>query len=319
MSSGARSWIPWLAAAGVGSLTAVQSRANGSLGTILESGLHASVVSFAVGLTLLTVSGLAITRIREGMTRFLRALGSGEMPWWWAMGGIFGALFIFSQSFAVGTIGVALFAVALVSGQNLASLIVDAVGLGPRGRQPVSVVRMASSVIGIVAVGIAVAGRVGEDSLSVPAVALCIIAGIGVAIQQALNGRLTTISREPMAAAWANFAVGSLILTLALLMLTATGARALEPLPAGPWWLYLGGIIGAAFIATTAWVVGKVGVLAISLLVTAGQLTGALVLDVVILDVVDGPLIVGVLLSLGAVALTASQGQIRGLLGRQRA
>ena len=58
MSGGARSWIPWLAAAGVGSLTAVQSRANGSLGTILESGLHASVVSFAVGLSLLTVSGL---------------------------------------------------------------------------------------------------------------------------------------------------------------------------------------------------------------------------------------------------------------------
>lgn len=305
MSGGARSWIPWLAAAGVGSLTAVQSRANGSLGTILESGLHASVVSFAVGLSLLTVSGLVITRIREGMVRFLRALGSGEMPWWWAMGGIFGALFIFSQSFTVGIIGVALFAVALVSGQNLASLIVDAVGLGPRGRQPVSVVRIASSMIGIVAVGIAVSGRVGEDSLSVPAVALCVVAGIGVAIQQAINGRLTTISREPMAAAWANFAVGSLILTLALLIITATGARALEPLPAGPWWLYLGGIIGATFIATTAWVVGKVGVLAISLLVTAGQLTGALVLDVVILDVVDGPLIAGVLLSFGAVALTA--------------
>ncbi|MEL0148155.1 MAG: DMT family transporter, partial [Actinomycetota bacterium] len=237
--------------------------------------------------------------------RFLRALGSGEMPWWWAMGGIFGALFIFSQSFAVGTIGVALFAVALVSGQNLASLIVDAVGLGPRGRQPVSAVRMASSMIGIVAVGIALSGRVGEDSLSVPAVALCVIAGIGVAIQQALNGRLTTISREPMAAAWANFAVGSFILTLALLMITATGARALEPLPTSPWWLYLGGIIGATFIATTAWVVGKVGVLAISLLVTAGQLTGALVLDVVILDVVDGPLIAGAFLSVGAVALTA--------------
>ena len=305
MSGGARSWIPWLAAAGVGSLTAVQSRANGSLGTILESGLHASVVSFAVGLTVLTVVGLTVTRIRLGLVRLLAALRSGEMPWWWAMGGVFGALFIFSQSFTVGIIGVALFAVALVSGQNLASLIVDAVGLGPRGRQPVSVVRIASSTIGIVAVGIAVSGRVGQDSPSVPPAAPWVVARLGVALQQAINGRLTTISREPMAAAWANFAVGSLILTLALLMITATGARALEPLPAGPWWLYLGGIIGAIFIATTAWVVGKVGVLAVSLLVTAGQLTGALVLDVVILDVVDGPLIAGVLLSFGAVALTA--------------
>ena len=159
MNSGARSWIPWLAAAGAGSLTAVQSRANGSLGTILDSGLHASVVSFAVGLTVLTLVGLAVRRIRLGMVRLLAALRSGAMPWWWAMGGVFGALFIFSQSFAVGTIGVALFAVAAVAGQNLASLVVDAVGLGPRGRQPVSVVRMASSMIGIVAVGIAVVRR----------------------------------------------------------------------------------------------------------------------------------------------------------------
>jgi len=317
MSSGARSWIPWLAAAGVGSLTAVQSRANGSLGTILESGLHASVVSFAVGLTLLTVSGLAITRIREGMIRLLRALGSGEMPWWWAMGGIFGALFIFSQSFTVGIIGVALFAVALVSGQNSASLIVDAVGLGPRGKQPISTVRVISAAIGIVAVIVAVSGRLGQDDLSLPAVALCFVTGIGVAIQQAINGRSTTISREPMVAAWSNFALGALIITILLGIVVVSGAGTLRPLPAGPWWLYLGGIIGVTFLATTAWVVGRVGVLAISLLVTAGQLTGALVLDVFLLDVVDGALIAGVLLSFAAVALTAAGGRVKARVSRR--
>ena len=304
MNSGARSWIPWLAAAGAGSLTAVQSRANGSLGTILDSGLHASVVSFAVGLTVLTLVGLAVRRIRLGMVRLLAALRSGAMPWWWAMGGVFGALFIFSQSFAVGTIGVALFAVALVSGQNLASLIVDAVGLGPRGRQPVSVVRMASSMIGIVAVGIAVSGRVREDSVSVRRGALrrrrhrrCHSAGD----QRAINSDFSRTDGCRLG----ELRCRQFHLTFALLMIIAIGARALEALPAGPWWLYLGGVIGATFIATTAWVVGKVGVLAISLLVTAGQLTGALVLDVVILDFVDGPLIAGALLSFGAVALTA--------------
>ena len=316
MSAASRPWIPWLAAAGVGSLTAVQSRANGSLGSILESGLHASVVSFAVGLLLLTVVGLAVKRIRLGMVRFLAALRSGEMPWWWAVGGVFGALFIFSQSFTVGIIGVALFAVALVSGQNVASLIVDAVGLGPRGKQKVSSVRVASAAIGIVAVVVAVSGRLGEDSLSLPAVALCCVTGVGVAIQQSINGRSTTISREPMVAAWSNFALGGLIVTVALGLMVAFGAHSLLPLPAGPWWLYLGGIIGVTFLATTAWVVGKVGVLAISLLATAGQLTGALVLDVFLLDVVDGALVAGVLLSFAAVALTASGGKVKGLFSR---
>ena len=240
MNSGARSWIPWLAAAGAGSLTAVQSRANGSLGTILDSGLHASVVSFAVGLTVLTLVGLAVKRIRLGMVRLLAALRSGAMPWWWAMGrGLRGPVHLLPE---------------FRGGHHRCSALCGGVGLGsePRiadsGRRRARpwrqtariVVRMASSMIGIVAVGIAVSGRVGEDSVSVPAVALCVAAGIGVAIQQAINGRLTTISREPMAAAWANFAVGSFILTFALLMIIAIGARALEPLPAGPWWLYLG-------------------------------------------------------------------------------
>jgi transporter family-2 protein len=306
-----------LAVAAVGSLTAVQSRANGSLGEILHSGLHAATVSFAVGLVLLTVVGLAVRRIREGMVRFLQALRTGEMPWWWAVGGVFGALFIFTQSFTVGIIGVALFAVALVSGQNSASLIVDAVGLGPRGKQPVSTVRVVSAAIGIVAVVVAVSGRLGSDDLSLPAVALCFVTGMGVAIQQAINGRSTTISREPMVAAWSNFALGSLIVTVALGIMVAVGAHSLRSLPSGPWWLYLGGIIGVTFLATTAWVVGRVGVLSISLLATAGQLTGALVLDIFLLDVVDGALIAGVVLSFAAVALTAFGGKIRPLLSRR--
>ena len=291
MSSGARSWIPWLAAAGVGSLTAVQSRANGSLGTILDSGLHASVVSFAVGLTVLTLVGLAVRRIRGTVRNgpppcrtpircHALVVGNGR--------GLRSPVHLFSE---------------FRGGHHRRGTLCGGVGLGSEPRIADSGCRRARpprQTAGIrcaygflhdrhrqLAVGAsfhhqrgfcclwASAWVSGEDSLSAPAVALCVIAGIGVAVQQALNGRLTTISREPMAAAWANFAVGSFILTLALLMITATGARALEPLPAGPWWLYLGGIIGATFIATTAWVVGKVGVLAISLLVTAGQFEGS--------------------------------------------
>jgi transporter family-2 protein len=317
MTASSRPWIPWLAAIGVGGLSAVQSRSNGSLGSILESGLHASAVSFAIGFVLITVIGLLVRRIRIGMIRLLTALRTGEMPWWWAMGGLFGALFIFTQSFTVGIIGVALFAIGLVSGQNVASLIIDAVGLGPKGKQAVSTVRVLSAGLGIVAVLVAVSGRVGNDSFSLPAVALCVVTGVAVAIQQAINGRSTTISKEPMVAAWTNFAVGALVLAVALAVMVALGVHSLEPLPSGPWWLYLGGIIGVTFLATTAWVVGKVGVLAISLLITAGQLAGALLLDVLILDVVDGPLIAGVLLSFAAVALTASGGSVRGAARRR--
>ena len=51
------------------------------------------------------------------------------------------------------------------------------------------------------------------------------------------------------------------------------------PLPAGPWWLYLGGSIGVLFIAAAAWIVQRLGVLLFALLTITGQLSGALILD----------------------------------------
>ena len=156
----------------------------------------------------------------------------------------------------------------------------------------------------IIAVVVAVHGKFG-DRLSVPAVVLCFVTGIGVAVQQAINGRSTQVSKEPLVAAWTNFALGGLIVTIALGVTVLTNVHEMRPLPAGPWWLYLGGIIGVAFLATTAWVVGKVGVLTVGLLATAGQLTGALILDLVVLDLVDWELIIGLVLALVAVFLTS--------------
>lgn len=311
MSARSKPWLPWFAAIGVGALSAVQSRSNGSLGVTLESGLHAAAVSFSIGFGLITIVGLSVRRIRLGLIRLLSALRSNQMPWWWAAGGFFGALFIFSQSFTVGIIGVALFAVALVSGQNVASLLIDAVGLGPQGKQRLTAVRVGSALIGIVAVSVAVSGRVGDNTLSIPAVGLCVVTGVAVAVQQAINGRSTSVSKEPMVAAWTNFAVGALVLSLLFALSVAFGAHSPEPLPAGPWWLYLGGVIGVLFLGTTAWVVGKVGVLAVSLLITAGNLVGALVLDALLLDVFDATLVAGVLLSFAAVALTAFGGSLK--------
>jgi transporter family-2 protein len=224
---------------------------------------------------------------------------------------VFGALFIYSQSASVPTIGVALFAVALVSGQNAASLLVDGIGLGPKGRQPVSGYRVASAVMGIVAVVTAVAGRLGGADLSVPLVALCVAAGVGVAFQQATNGRVVASTGEPLVASYVTFAGGALILGLLLAVSSLATDTQLAPLPAWPLWLYLGGIIGALWVAAASWVVGRVGVLSLGLLATAGQLLGALVLDLLLTDVVEVNLVVGVGLALLAVAIAGGPSVVR--------
>lgn len=53
------------------------------------------------------------------------------------------------------------------------------------------------------------------------------------------------------------------------------------PLP-GEWYLYLGGPLGAVFIGLGAWVVGRIGVLLLSLGAVAGQIVSAVVLDAVV-------------------------------------
>jgi transporter family-2 protein len=77
--------------------------------------------------------------------------------------------------------------------------------------------------------------------------------------------------------------------------------------------MYLGGLIGILFIAIAAWVVPIVGVLLYALASIAGQLFGALALDVLVPTpgtVIAWNLVAGVILAFVAVAV-ASRGRSR--------
>lgn len=287
----------------VGALTAVQARANGSLALAVGSGLQAAAISFLVGLTLLTVLGLAVPRVRRGLVRLVGAVRAGSQPPWILAGGISGALFITTQSLSVPVIGVALFSVALVGGQIVSSLVVDARGLGPRGRQAPSVARLIAGVLGLIAVIAASGGRWDEGIAALGWVLLCVVTGAAVAVQQAANGRVTSVTGVPLVAAWINFMLGTITVIFILAVAVVAGRVQPGALPPGPAWLYIGGVIGATFLAATAWIVGRIGVLAVTLLVTAGQLTGALILDLLLLDVVDANLVAGTALAFAAVTI----------------
>ena len=291
----------------MGTLTAVQSRANGSLAEIVGSGLQAAVVSFSIGLIITTVVVLSRQRFRAGVIKLIGAVRQGRLKPWEIFGGIFGALFVLAQSVSVPVIGVALFSVALVSGQSASALIVDRLGLGPHGRQPVTRWRLLSAVIGVSAVIVAVSGRLGNAHIPLWMVVLCFMAGIGVSVQQAINGRVSAASGEPIVAAWMNFVMGVAVLSLAFSVLIFLGEISPSALPTDPLWLYLGGVVGVTFIATASWVVGKIGVLRLSLLAIAGQLVGSLILDLVTNGFLDSTLILGVLLAFTAVSVNTIQ------------
>ena len=309
-----------LASVAVGALTALQSRINGELAHVTGNGIEAAVVSFGSGWILLTVMLLAWRPMRNGLAGVIAAVRSGSLRPWQVMGGFLGAFFVCVQSISVPLVGVAIFTVAVVAGQSSNSLLVDRVGLGPAGQQPITGARVVSALVAVVAVAVAVSDRVvGPTETSIPAIVAAFVAGLAIAVQQAINGRVGAAAGNGFSAAWVNFTFGCVLLGAAFGLAWALTDVDPVALPAGPWWIYLGGAIGVLFIATAAWVVQRLGVLLFALTAITGQLIGALLLDWLLPTpgaTFHMTLIVGVLLAALAVAI----GALPALLGaRSRA
>ncbi|WP_442790347.1 DMT family transporter [Nocardia sp. CDC153] len=290
---------------------ATQSRINGELGARLHDGIAAATISFGSGLLVLAVVFAGSGRLRAGVGRVRAALASEELRWGQLLGGLSGGYFVACQGLTVATIGVTAFTVAAVAGQLVSSLVVDRLGWGPGGRTPVTAWRIGAALLGLVAVLLAVVGRNGSDSIlgghsvaSILLVVLPLIAGILVAWQQAVNGRVGAVG-GPLSATLANFATGTAALVVVeAVLLTRRGG--LGPLPHEPW-LYVGGLIGISFVALAVAVVRWIGVLLLGLTSVAGQLLASVVLDLVAPTGagVSSLAVIGCALTFVAVALAA--------------
>ena len=310
LSAGRRAGAVGLATI-AGVAVAVQSRINGELGGRLGDGIAAAVVSFGVGLLLLLVLVPATRSGRRGLAALRRGLAEGTLRPWQCLGGVCGAFLVFTQGATVGTLGVAVFTVAVVAGQSGSSLLVDRAGFGPSGRQPVTLPRLAGAVLTVAAVLLAVGGRFGEPTTLGLAV-LPLLAGVGVAWQQAVNGWVRVTADSTLTATLVNFAVGTTALLAAFAVELAVRGRPPGGLPTEPW-LYLGGPIGVTFIAVAAAVVRFTGVLLLGLATIAGQVTGAVLLDVLLPTAASHPdaaTLVGAVLTLVAVAVAALGGRV---------
>lgn len=287
-----------------GVAVAVQSRVNGELGVRLADGVAAAVISFGLGLLVLLVLVPATPGGRRGLAALRAALTAGRLRPWQCLGGLCGAFLVATQGLTVGTLGVAVFTVAVVAGQSASSLLVDRAGIGPSGRQPVTGRRLFGAALTVLAVGLAVGGRLNDPTaLAV----LPLLAGIAVAWQQAVNGLVGRAAGSPLTATLVNFTVGLVaLLAVFAVDIAVRGLPAGSP-PAEPW-LYLGGPIGITFIAIAAAVVEFTGVLLLGLATIAGQVVGAVLLDVLLPTAASRPdatTLLGAALTLVAVLIAA--------------
>lgn len=295
------STLALVAAAACGALLAVQTRLNAALAHHLGDALLAALVSFLTGLVVI-VAAVAVRRSARRACHQVKGIS-----WWARLGGLGGATLVAVSAFAAPRIGVAALTVGLVAGQTTGGLLVDRAGLGPGGPRPLTGPRVAGALLCLLAVVVSVTGR-GLGAASPGLLALVLGAGLLSAVQQALNGRLRRHTGDAAVTTLVNFLVGSTALLVVYLCAGAVAGWPIRHWPgAGQWWLYSGGPLGAVFVAVAAVIVRTLGVLRLGLGIVAGQLLGAIALDLAVPAAGQGLAVataLGAALTLVAVGIT---------------
>lgn len=160
----------------LGMLGASQTAINGRLGSELGSALHASFISFLIGTLLLVL----IVIIQEGFTHGRRADARpkqgqaaseptpsataafmnrlaviGASPWWFWIGGLIGATYVFGNAFLAPVLGTGLTVIIVLFGQICGGLTVDQFGLLRASKRRVTGIQIVGAAIllaGIIAI-----------------------------------------------------------------------------------------------------------------------------------------------------------------------
>ncbi len=116
-----------------GACSALQIAINGRLGVVLNSSIHAALVSFIVG----TLSLFIIFCIQRPKLQLLRP-DERKNPWWMWFGGFLGAFYVIGNAYISPQIGTGTAVVVGLLGLMTAGLIVDQTGILQSQRKPVS-------------------------------------------------------------------------------------------------------------------------------------------------------------------------------------
>jgi transporter family-2 protein len=268
-------------AAIAGAMISIQARINGELSHRLNNGLQAALISFGSGLIVISLVTFFNPKLKTGLRNLREAVRQKKIARWKLFAGALGGSFVAIQTQTVPLVGVAIFTVASISGQTVMSLFVDRLGYTGGGKRSITKRRVLAVVITIAAVAVSVLDRIDAKNLSFFTILIGCTAGLLVGFQRALNGQINEHSKEGFTTSLLNFTSGTLLLVTVFLIGLATHKVELTPLPLGPLWMYLGGVMGVIYISFAARIVQQLGVLTFTLFSVGGQLASSLVIDIV--------------------------------------
>ncbi|GAA3814834.1 DMT family transporter [Cellulomonas soli] len=269
-----------IVAAVSGGIIAAQGQLNGQLAQAGAGSLVAGWFSY-VGTLVTTVLVLVL----RGRTRRTAQVLRRDARWWWFVVGLCGIPIVLGMAAGIPVVGVALASVSAVAGQTVASLGLDARGVGVPEPIRLTGRRLTAGLTAVAGLAVAVLG--GSGAVDGGAVT-SIVVGVGLFLsgavlvgQQAGNGTVTAVAGDPVVAGLTSAAGGTAGITV-LLGLAAVSGRldtVTLPDPVTSWYVYLGGPLGALITIAAAWAVAHLGTFVLTLAVVGGQMVTAMLID----------------------------------------
>ena len=269
-----------LIALAVGGLIPIQTAANSRLRlSVGNRPVVSALISFSVALLV----AIMATTVMQGNPLPQFAPGA-ELPWWIWLGGVMGVCFVLGNILLFPRLGAVQTVVLPILGQVVMGLLIDRFGLFGAPLIDVTLPRITGALV--VFIGIVVVLRAGKATKVEGDASgfelwlfrlLGVMVGVGSAIQTAVNGYLGTIAGSSLHASEINLFVGVCLLFVAA-FLTSPRQLVRRPTP-GPWWMWLGGIVGSIFVIAGATLSPLIGTATTVIAFNAGTIAAGQVLE----------------------------------------
>jgi transporter family-2 protein len=109
-------------------------------------------------------------------------------------------------------------------------------------------------------------------------IALALLAGAVIPFQAAANSSVGKLAGHPLWAALLSLSISVLVIIPTLAAFRVSSPNTTGVLH-GPWWLWIGGILGAVYVTAAAALTPKLGAGGFLVCIVAGQLVAAILID----------------------------------------
>ncbi|WP_338207618.1 DMT family transporter [Lactiplantibacillus paraxiangfangensis] len=266
----------------IGIFLPVQTAVNSKLRIFVKSPYLSSMISFLIATVF-----LVLTSLLTHSSLLISSRVMSTIPWWAWLGGVVGVIGLTANILLFPILGSVQTVIMPILGQILMSLLIDNFGWFRVAQKPLDFLKIIGALVLIVGVIlIVVVPTLGTSKAKDQPKSLWlwqiagVLAGMLVASQSAINGELGLVLHSSMHAALISFAVGSII----LLIIVGLFQRKLTDIRLAfgqgkPWWIWIGGFLGALFVFGNAYLVPIIGTGALVVFALLGQMLGSLVVD----------------------------------------